>query len=477
MKHRYLGSAASSLVALFLSSPANAALPSIDGKPVIQAACQNNAGQTIKLERLAKMLVISTGYLPDEVMTDPSRVIDELRGLTPPTGQEASQLSSYEGVRPLSGDSPTVAAAKAKRRAELEDLARTLRYGIQSLESYLDGDIGPTDADVGAKIANAPTGHKWLFVTGGWEIICDGKVEPPTTFVEDFRDGDKHPQFVIRGSIDDFGKNGKDWRKDVGAFGIGLTRSRSILDDGTQKTDKSLKVAGAIGLRVSSAEAQSPSWLYASYALNKDRVTPPPTLDPGKKQSDGDTNSLELGYAFDVSGTLPSSILNLHMTGSASFIRDFTQKSSIGKFQYRIRPGIYVPLGICDLGKYRQILAGVWTRCSVEIHAEGVHIFKGGDAVFKAVDQYLAAGGMAKIVAFAPTSKKEDGIVGSLSYRHLAVSSNSLEDIERWDASLGYRLWIKNGPGFDVGFTWNRGTNDKSLEEEDILKFGIGVIF
>lgn len=476
MKRAYFLAASSATFAtLGVASTAHAALPSIDGKAVIQATCQNHAGEKVSVDRLANMLVISTGYLPQEIMGNSPDARHELSLIAPPTGAEA-HLSSYSAFAAAAGDDVAIQALKQKRRAELEDIEKTLRYGIDSLESYLDSDVGPADVEVGAKVIDAPESfERTLFSGGDWQILCDGKIKPPTTYIADVRDTDKHAQFVLRKSIDDFGKNGKDWRKEVGAFSVDLTRTRTLEDDGTYKTAKNFSVNGAIGFRLSPEDATMPSWLYASYSLSKDRVNPPPALDPGKSQSDGDTDALELGVAADASGTL--GILNLHLTGSASFIRDFANESSVGKFQYRIRPGIYVPLGVCDLGKYKQIVKGIWTRCSAEIHAEAVHIFKGGEAVFKDVDQYIAAGGMAKIVAFAPTSKKNDGIVGSLSYRHLAVSSHSLKDISRWDASVGYRLWIKDGPGVDVGFSWNKGTNEKSLEKEDILKFGIGLIF
>lgn len=460
---------ASAPLTLLAPSPAFAALPPIDAKAVIQAACQNNAGREISVERLGKMLFIATGHLPDEVLADPRNLMQQLKDVS---GSSQHQISP-------------IAQTSNLRSAELADLSGVLYYGIQDLEKYLDSKIVASDKDIGATIENAPSGRQWLFVTPGWKIKCDGDIKPPTNFVEDFRDADIYPQFVIRKSTEDFGKIGDDWKKEVGAFGIGLTRTRTILDDGSRKTDQSLKVDGAVGFRLSPPKTKTPSWLYASYSLNKDRTSPPPTLAPGAAQSDGDTNALELGFALAMGSTYsrptadPESdrAINLDLTGSVSYIRDFAKKSSVGKFQYQVDLGLPVSLGICDVGKYEEIIDGIYTRCSLQVQAQAVDIWKGGEAVFKDVDQYLAAGGSVKIIAFAPTSTKDDGIVGSLSYRHLAVSSKSLDDIKRLDASLGYRLWITNGPGIDIGFSYNKGENDKSLEDEDILKFGIGLIF
>lgn len=42
---------------------------------------------------------------------------------------------------------------------------------------------------------------------------------------------------------------------------------------------------------------------------------------------------------------------------------------------------------------------------------------------------------------------------------------------------IAYRIWTKGGLGFDIGLTYAKGTNDKSYVKEDILDFGVGVIF
>jgi hypothetical protein len=413
---------------------------------VLNRACAGRNGQSISTQRLAEALVIVAGHFPSDFARGGARLSDVIWQLSDPNAQAQG------------------------------DMERQLAGAVQTLEAKfrLPLEAGAT------RVENAPQNFKWLFdPTRDWSIKCGGEAQTPPSFEAEFSDPTPHPLFVLRGSVDDLTDQGKD-RLKSSALKLGYTRTRSVLDDGSRKTDTGLTVNGTLGVRLTSkSDTSNVVHAFASYSLSRERSRPAAMLAAGVDENDGDTDTLEAGVAGHFQLTRNESVFKVFSTLKGSILSDFVHDSRIGRLGMAFEPIILDDLGLCKLGSFKPLIEGgngLYARCAAQVEVEGAHVFKAGTSEFGISDEYLATGVNGKIEFFSPTFG-DDGIFAKAGYRYLPVVHGKLNNIKRFDAEIAYRIWSESKVGFDVGLTYARGTNAKSFEKDNSLVLGVGILF
>jgi hypothetical protein len=434
-----------------------------DIAPVVARACFGRAGQDISQARLATSVLSEVGIIDDDLLKDPTILT---KGATPGARAIlALSLGKIEG-----------APSKATDAIELL---------VQALEQALAKTSTQTAKQVGLSIVGPPAGYGWLFDPAhGWSIRCEGKAEQTADVakserITQFEAGTKHEIFSLRKTVEELGLTGDEAKK-AGAAQLGFKRERTKQDDGSTKTSTTFTIDGTAGLRLTKANAPSPIYAYANYTLSKARKKPAPTLDPGKKQSDDDTDVLELGGA--VSGLLVKSGSDFSIVAAAQsgYVIDYVGNSRRLRIRTGITPGLAWSIGdVCDLGGFNQSdVSGLRfrSRCTVEIETEASHVFKAGTTKFHDHGEFFGMGATFGYDLAAPIAK-DSAILGSVRYRLLPTIWGKAPNVERLDATIKYRFYTEASLGFDLGLTWGKGTEPKSLKEEDKLELGFGIIF
>lgn len=450
---------AASLAAVPLE-PANAADTPAPGS-IIDRACASRQGQVIDRVRLGEALIIEAGGFPSELVTD-------LTGGNPP-------LSHGEAV--------------IRRLGEIQDYERTHDAPhpmdperlLLSAMSLVQAELQNSRSEEGAplRLAGNPSGPSWLFLpaTAGFTLTCKTG-DPDPDYVSATEKSSPPPAFAIRSTPEELSLRGKAGRK-AGAFTLGFERSRTKLDDGTSKTDTSFSINGTVGARLSSATSQrTTSYLYGRYELQRARTRPAPALAVGASEGDGDTNVLEVGGLLDTELLGNRSEFKLFLNAQLAGLFDFANDASRAKFRAILTPAYDHPLGICGFGSYKSLgkSGKLMARCGLQFEAESARVLRQGRTQLGTFDSYFALGGRATYELFMPTDG-ESGLIGTATYRLLPILHGPNGEIERFEASLKHRFWTSAKVGIDVGFSYTKGTNELSFEEEDVLKFGLGIIY
>jgi hypothetical protein len=439
---------------------------------------------------LAGTVLAAIAHAPAQAQTQPQAANILARACTAKGEQEIDEadigeallieagISPTDFVRqhpvPASSDDRTLSdfndAALIARIREVRDEQGAINGGINNLEQYLN--YQPEEVTV-------ERGPVSLFVgSTPWKITCKAQ-DPPRP-----NEADPTPpaRFAIRETPEELWLTGKK-RDEAGAFSIGFERSRSTLDDGTVKTATSFTIDGTVGLRLTPDSSRNfHTYLFATYNLDRDRTRPAPTLGPGESESDGDTNALALGVAMRFGGFLGDFPLDANLQASTVF--DFANDASRFRLRGVLTPRPFEDLGICGLNGFngasrpsestRSRLRG---RCIISAEAEAAWVMRRGTTELGNYDTFLAIGARGGIEFFLPTSRgNESGLLAGITYRYLPVVHGPSDDIERFEANFGHRFWTGD-VGIDVGFTYARGNNELTLEEEDKLTFGIGLVY
>jgi len=208
------------------------------------------------------------------------------------------------------------------------------------------------------------------------------------------------------------------------------------------------------------------------------RTKPAPQLAPGASQSDGDTDTLETGLLVATQLTRNEDKFKLFLDAQASAIWDFANDARRLRLKANLRPVPVGTLGLCGIGRYEPLVPviGLKTICRFQFEVDAAKVLKKGTTELGNYDSFLAAGGRAEFQAFLPTADGM-GLLAGVTYRYLPVLHGPDDDIERFEASLKHRFWTKRNVGIDVGFSFTKGTNELSFEKEDVLTFGLGVIY
>ena len=385
----------------------------------------------------------------------------------------------YAGMNLLARDMAGQATEEDEPRLKGLDANGTIRGALQNL------NLSVNTAGGGLIVAPATGRPIALFMveTPGWTLSCKPPKPSPgpaqtggiDTEVEKIKPGQA---FAIRQKPEELGLTGKKARA-AGGFGLAFSRTQTAIATGGRKTDTKFSIDGTVGVRLTPTESISSAYLYGRYQLERARTRPAPVLAPGASQSDGDTDVLELG----TTGTLwlnTDKPVNFAINGQLSGVFDFANDSQRAKAKVTVTPGFDLRDGafpLCGIGKYQEVSGELTARCGLQFEAEAAHVFKAGTAKIGAQDLFIAAGGKLSYELFLPTDDGGSGVVAGVSYRYLPVLQGALGDIERLEAQLKHRFWTEDKLGIEVGFSYSKGTNELSFEEEDLFKFGLGIIF
>lgn len=422
---------------------------------ILTRACKNRPDRVLTQGQIAEALVIEAGGSPQELV----------RAQPLPTLPAGATLGdAYEAA--------LVAAVRSILENGTKPLYSDINQGVQNLARALPRK--PEGVQV-----TVPAGQEVVVFGQGaptWSITC-GKGKPSPSLVEELESTKPLPLISIRETAEELWLRGEK-RESAGAFQVGFERSRSRADDDSIETETSLTIDGTVGLRLTKPNPDLMAYLFATYNLQQDRSDPPPELEPDESESDDDTNALAVGAhaTFDgcVGGCTDGSPITIDAQPAAVF--DFAKDSSRLRFRLLATPRQYVPLGLCGLNGYGP--GPLRPRCEISFESEGGLMLSQGEAEPTDQDDYLALGARASIEFFLLTGDDgESGFLASVRGRYLPVVAGRLADIERIDLKLAHRFWTGGDVGIDVGFTFSNGTNELSFEKEDILTFGVGIVY
>lgn len=438
---------AASVVAISAAPEAQAQI----GGAVFARACMGKGGDKIDRADIAEALLIEAGISPSDFI---------------------SEVAETVGSPAVTNDALLVTGVRAVRANPNDRRFSDINSGMNDIDDVLNN--GPSGI-----IVENPGGQRITVFTDAppsWQITC--KVADPDEPIT--RLPTAPPRFAIRETPEELWLGGQEARS-AGALSLGFERSRTELDDGTRKTETSFSVAGTAGLRLT--RPGSPFghiYLFANYDLQRDRTRPAPVLGAGESQGDGDTNALAIGFdgalRFPLGGNAAETYIGLNLQTSAVF--DFANDASRLRFRAIVTPHPRWDLGLCRLGSFS---AGpLRARCEFSAEVQIAHVTRRGTTELGNYDTFLAAGGRAGIDFFLPTQGEDSpdtGFLGSVRYRFLHVLHGAPDDIERLEIKLAHRFWTAGNVGIDVGFTYTRGTNELSFENENKLTFGLGLIY
>jgi hypothetical protein len=468
-KNRLILTASASLLVLAMPATAEAAsIPTSD--EIIARACQGHQGDKITPLRLGESLLLESGRIPSEFVAD---------------------ATSRPVPRPSDPGMPEITPAQVYSQALVDRLGQvesgsshgidpdlTIRSAIDVLRARLRTDQQSTAAPLHVS-EPAPVREPWLFQaeTPHWTLTCKaGDPEPtPVGQMEKFT---APAAFSLREKPEELPLLG-DERRTAGAFDVTGVRERKTNADGSRKTDSKITVSGTAGLRLSPATSSvTTAYLFGQYQAERARTDPPPKLDPGKHQSDGDTHALETGVLITTQLMPNASRFKLFANIQGGAVFDFANHSNRLELRALLRPMWDTELGLCGLERYKEIIPALHlkTRCRIALDIQAARMLRRGTTPLGSFDTFLAAGAKVGIEAYLPSAKGMD-LVGSIDYRILPVLHGKPNRIERLETSLKYRIWTSSNIGVDVGFTYTDGTNELSFEDEHKLTFGVGIIF
>ncbi|MEI9928605.1 MAG: hypothetical protein WDN44_14020 [Sphingomonas sp.] len=434
--------------------PAQAETPdAVDADAVIARACAGRAGATITEALLGEALLTEAGKQPFEW-----------------SGTSPAETRSRE----LDNIVTKLRALETSGASEPSDDPDLLRASVTLLEIRL---LDPKEDDL-FEIAPRPTARPFLFreEQPAWQVTC--KIKPA--------DKDKAPApyaWALRAKPEELALTGTD-RKTAGAATITVDRTRTILDDGSIKKVTNFKIDATLGYRITPDGITDTVYLYDHYALSRSRTRPMPKLDPGAQESDGDTDALESGFITHAELTPNDKVLHFlgrpvkfFLDAKAATVFDFAKNAGRLKGEMLLRPTWDEDIFFCGLGSYGEGLGfGLKTRCRLQIDLEAARIFRRGSIEQGDFDNFIALGVRPSFEAFLPTGG-ETALLASVNYRFLPVIDGKPKHLERLDIAMKFRFWTKSTAGIDLGFTYSKGQNEVSYENEDVLSIGLGLIF
>lgn len=300
----------------------------------------------------------------------------------------------------------------------------------------------------------------------------------------------------LRGNTDALTATGTEL-KSADAAVIGYNRTRTFEDDGSRKQTNEISVNAVLGA-VKEFNPNLAVTGYVGYERKQSRVKPTPALVPPATERDGDTDILTLGVLGEayvpLGGKDQPWATSLRLTFSGSYLFDWVKDSERvrGEFTAGLfhRAPIDVTLtqrkkrkpllGICDLGGYSHIAAGVWTRCDVQAIVTYNQVTRQGSLTPSGNDHFGHAGGKASVSVFlGDPSEKSSFFLGAdyLYQLRYAGDPTEIPDIRRHSVTLGHRWWQSKGFAIEVKASLTDGINPASFADENALTLGFGLIF
>ncbi|NIJ67408.1 hypothetical protein FHR20_004392 [Sphingomonas leidyi] len=447
---------------------------------VIARACLGRVGQAIDQAALGEALLVEAGRRPAdwawqgaEAQRDAriGRILEQLR--RHPDSAEAAHPD--QAFRDLEREGVVARLGRiAMGAAEPAEDAYLIAGAIQQLETRLMAKASEDDAFA---IAPHPARRGFLFreEAPGWTFTCRPPATPDPGYIASAEKVTAPYAWAIRAKPEELALTGKD-RKTAGAATIAVDRTNTILDDGSIKKVSNFRIDATLGYRITPATSADTVYLYDRYVLSRSRTRPLPKLDPGAKESDGDTDAFEAGFLTSAELTPNAAAAKLFVDAKAATVYDFAKDGARLKGAMLFRPVLDADIGICGLESYGAKLGWLKTRCRLQIDLEASRILRRGRIERGDYDNFVALGVRPSFEAFVPTGG-ETALLGSVNYRILPILDGKPRHIERLDMSLKFRFWTETTAGVDIGFAYSKGRNELSYEKEDVLSIGLGLIY
>ena len=437
-----------------------------DPKPIFALACANTPHEdadeewALPITRLAEATLIHAGFIPWPKLAagNYDENVVEAVLTKPPAGFDVAIFNRTRDI----GSVLTLPAA-----------ALTKGYGVK-----FKGSLPNNNAD-----------QLWVFKSKGRDITClKPKVTPD--IIAEVNEGTAVPTIGLVGDMKHLALTDKE-RRAAGSALIGVNRTKVEKTDGTAKTSTNLSFDGVVGIRISPAKSDTPSFLYADYSLARNRERPAAPLAANARRDDGDTNGLELGFLFsDVSGIFGTGDISeanldkkllVSLSARAGYTVDFVKDSQriVGNLGFDFTPPTnFRDFGICKIGEYSAIAIfnDYQSRCYVRADTLFSHVFKAGRADFGDNATFFMVGGQVGI-SIVPPADKKTGLVADVSYRYLTPIAGNAPRISRLEGALKHRWWFDNGIAFDFGGSYTHGREDKTFSKQDILALSFGILY
>lgn len=165
------------------------------------------------------------------------------------------------------------------------------------------------------------------------------------------------------------------------------------------------------------------------------------------------------------------------LNGQFGFIRDRVSNARRARLQLGFQPALHVDLGLCATDGFSDIAwTGLRGRCLATIESEFSYVFAPGLAAFVSRGELGGVGGKVEYDLSKPI-RDDAALVASTSYRRVPTMIGRAPDMRRWESAIKYRFYAAALMGVDVGVTLGRGTEPKSLMQENRIQAGVGLTF
>lgn len=184
---------------------------------------------------------------------------------------------------------------------------------------------------------------------------------------------------------------------------------------------------------------------------------------------------LNAGESRAYQGGTPASFIVLF--GQFGFIRDRIDNARRARLRFGFQPAPHLDLGLCATDGFGDIPGtGLSGRCLATVETEISYVFALGRADFISRGEIGGVGGKLQYDLLAPI---KDGAawIASLSYRRVPTMIGRAPDIKRLESAIKYHFHAAEVLGIDLGVTGGRGTEPKSLREENKIQVGVGLTF
>lgn len=171
----------------------------------------------------------------------------------------------------------------------------------------------------------------------------------------------------------------------------------------------------------------------------------------------------------------PASVIGLF--GQFGFIRDRISNARRARLRFGFQPAPHIDLGLCTTDGFGDILgSGLGGRCLATVETEISYVFALGRADFLSRGEVGGVGGKVQYDLSAPIGGGA-ALVTSLSYRRVPTIIGRAPDLRRLEGAIKYRFRFAQVIGVDLGLTGGRGTEPRSLMQENKLQVGLGLTF
>ncbi len=402
-------------------------------------------------------LNISLSRLAEETLRSNQLYLDDL---SPPNGSVLQKLRALQMIR-IDNE---------------ETIFRDRVIGALSSIRDLEAELGKKSFDA-LTVANVDTSQPgWLFSEASEAATFTCKPAKTKTILAGIAAPPARARFALREKPEDLGLTGKD-RKAASAFAFGVEKKWSTDEDGVETESTTLKFDGTAGLRLTSDDSPLVTYAFAQYNLDRTRSEPAAPLEPGKRRNENDTNVLALGASFDYFHYREGQS-SFWVTAQSAYLNDFVDDSERIRISAKLDPGFNGDLGLCRAGSigYFGTSTKIGARCLARLDSEIGFWLNDGISTAKSYDDFVAIGANFSYELYFDADDKT-GVLASVNYRYLPVLSGTLDDIERFEFTLGQRFWTGSNLGIEVKASYNNGTNALSLMEEEELSVGIGLIY